>query len=75
MAKRTHYRNGDEVGLSCGCDGCSPSMISGVLCHEQGCPDAWRDSTVDCSECGFAFYPESRFRTVCPGCIDDGTED
>jgi hypothetical protein len=41
---RTHYRNGDEIGLQyCGCDGCSPCMVDGVLCHEHGCPDAWRD--------------------------------
>lgn len=41
---RTHYLNGDEIGLQhTGCDGCSPSMIQGVLCHETGCPYAWKD--------------------------------
>lgn len=41
---RTHYRNGDEIQLKhCGCDGCNPCMINGVLCHETGCPYAWKD--------------------------------
>lgn len=68
---RTQYRNGDEVQLSCGCDGCSPSMINGTLCHESGCPDAWRDYQVECSECGCDFYPETRHQNVCGGCIED----
>lgn len=42
---RSTYRNGDPIGLiHCGCDSCNPSMINGALCHEHGCPDAWRDS-------------------------------
>lgn len=42
---RSTYRNGDSIGLAWnGCDGCSPSMIQGVFCHETGCPDAWRDA-------------------------------
>lgn len=45
--KRTHYRNGDEIHLSCGCNSCSPCRINGVLCHETGCPDAWRDDLDD----------------------------
>lgn len=41
---RTHYRNGEEIGLKhTGCDGCTPLMINGVLCHETGCPYAWKD--------------------------------
>ena len=41
---RKNYRNGDEVSLQMnGCDGCAIININGVLCHERGCPDAWRD--------------------------------
>ena len=41
---RTHYRNGDEIHLKgCGCDGCQPLMIQGILCHETGCPFEWKD--------------------------------
>jgi hypothetical protein len=67
---RTHYKNGDEVGLTaCGCDGCSPSMVNGVLCHEQGCPDAWKDKMRKCLECGCSFYPTSREQLLCdPSC-------
>ena len=42
---RTHYKNGDEISLvHGGCDGCSPSSVNGVICHEHGCPDAWKDA-------------------------------
>ena len=66
---RTHYRNGDEITLH-GCDGCSPSMINGVLCHETGCPEAWRDHTVSCFECGCEFRPSERYQRVCDDCSD-----
>lgn len=68
--RRSHYRNGEEITLACGCDGCSPSMIQGVLCHERGCPDAWRDYRVGCFECGFSFYPESRDHRICQDCME-----
>ncbi len=61
---RTHYRNGDSITLG-GCDGCNPMMIQGVLCHETGCPDAWRDSTVECPWCGQDFTPEERYQRFC----------
>jgi hypothetical protein len=68
---RTHYRNGDEINLTaCGCDGCSPSMINGVLCHESGCPDAWRDHAKECWVCGCDFYPSARFQIICDDCCD-----
>ena len=45
LPMREHYNNGDPIDLKHnGCDGCSPSMINGVLVHERGCPDAWRDA-------------------------------
>lgn len=66
---RTHYRNGEEITLSCGCDSCNPARINGTLCHEQGCPDAWRDYLVECCECGMEFYPEERGQRHCSGCM------
>lgn len=66
---RKRYLNGDEVGLTTvGCDGCSPSMINGVLCHETGCPDAWRDTTKECQMCGDDFRPKSRHQSICGVC-------
>jgi hypothetical protein len=70
MAQRTEYRNGDSISLACGCDSCSPCRINGVLCHEAGCPDAWRDHAVSCFECGCDFYPESRRQRVCADCAN-----
>lgn len=60
MATRTKYRNGDSITLRCGCDSCSPSRINGVLCHEAGCPDRWKDYAKECSECGRNYYAEHR---------------
>jgi hypothetical protein len=77
---RNQYANGDEIVLACGCNGCSPAVIQGVLCHEQGCPDAWRDHEVECYVCGCDFYPEYRNQTVCDDCMyppefDDADEE
>jgi len=65
---RTHYRNGDCISLKCGCNGCNPSMINGVLCHEQGCPYAWKDKQISCTECGADFYPKNRYDQKCKDC-------
>jgi len=69
MTMREKYKNGDEISLVFGgCDGCSPSVINGVFCHEQGCPDAWRDRTKVCDECGFEFQPTEEFQSICDSC-------
>jgi len=39
--------------------------INGVLCHETGCPDAWKDKKHECRECGSAFEPENRYQEFC----------
>jgi len=63
---RTTYRNGDELTLSCtNCDGCSPSTINGTICHEAGCPEAWRDYSRECRECGCDFMPHDRYQFFC----------
>jgi hypothetical protein len=68
---RSRYRNGDEIGRSMGgCNGCTPVKVNGVLCHEQGCPDAWRDYSVPCRECGVRFYREHRLQTYCKDCVE-----
>lgn len=64
MAKRKRYKNGDSIHLGCGCNDCSPSRINGVLCHEQGCPSAWKDRRKECLECGAGFYhPHEHVKT------------
>ncbi len=71
MPKRTRYRNGDPVALECfGCDGCEILSINGVLCHEHGCPHAWRDYRVECCECGDDFFRRERTERMCPDCIE-----
>lgn len=63
---RTQYNNGNDISLQeNGCDGCSPDMINGILCHESGCPDAWRDYDRDCKWCGQTFQPENRNQQFC----------
>lgn len=66
--KRKRYRNGDEITLPCGCNSCTPSRINGIICHEIGCPDAWRDYKRECFECGKEFYPEERRQENCKRC-------
>lgn len=66
---RTTYRNGDPIQLvHSGCDGCSPAMINNVLCHEQGCPHAWKDEARECPECGNSFYSTHRHNVYCDEC-------
>lgn len=66
---RTNYRNGDDITLhNCGCDGCSPGMVNGVLCHEYGCPDQWRDYTINCRGCDYEFFPQDKHMAICPNC-------
>lgn len=63
---RTQYKNGDNITLiKNGCDGCSPAMINGILCHEHFCPDAWRDCGRACKWCGNNFMPETESQQFC----------
>jgi hypothetical protein len=47
------------------CPSCEVLTINGVRCHEHGCPDAWREKTRECAECGSDFVPEYREQTFC----------
>lgn len=40
-------------------------MINGILTHEAGCPDAWKDTKRECKECGTSFIPTERDQTCC----------
>jgi len=39
------------------CDSCVVARINGVLCHEIGCPDMWKDEIRECKWCGLKFKP------------------
>ncbi len=56
------------------CDQCHCMLIQGVLCHEIGCPESWRDTVRDCHECGFEFIPEESDQYHCQSCIDDHSQ-
>jgi len=47
------------------CGSCSPVAINGCLCHERGCPEAWRDSSRECRACGQAFRPDRGNQDCC----------
>ena len=47
------------------CDSCEALTINGVLCHESGCPDAWKDELRECKGCGQKFKPEQRDQICC----------
>lgn len=47
------------------CQSCECVFINGLKCHEPGCPDAWKDYTVECRECGCKFTPEEKGQIFC----------
>ena len=47
------------------CHSCDLLRINGVICHEIGCPDAWRDVKRECIWCGSDFVPEDRDQSLC----------
>jgi len=47
------------------CQSCEALTINGVLCHESGCPDSWRDYERECVECGCPFIPEEKDQSTC----------
>lgn len=47
------------------CDSCEALRINGVLCHELGCPDAWKNAIRTCKWCGRDFKPEFRGQEFC----------
>lgn len=58
------------------CDSCEAVAINNVACHEQGCPDSWREPFGDhlpymrsCHECGDDFRPDNKHQKLCNDCI------
>ena len=49
------------------CKSCEVLRINGIICHEQGCPDAWKDYLHECKWCGQAFKPEEKYQYFCDG--------
>ena len=47
------------------CDSCEVLVINNVICHETGCPDAWKDEIRECKWCGRCFKPEERGQEFC----------
>ena len=50
---------------------CEKLRINGVVTHEIGCPEAWRDYDRECRWCGTMFKPEDKGQECCS---DDCTE-
>jgi hypothetical protein len=47
------------------CKSCEAMMINGVLCHEEGCPEAYKDYKEECAWCGADFIPEYAGQNCC----------
>ena len=54
------------------CEQCETMTINGVLCHEHGCPDAWKDYARECIWCGQQFIPEDKDQMCC--CLECGAD-
>lgn len=53
------------------CDSCAQVRINGILCHEAGCPDAWKDEQRFCDFCDSMFKPETKGQQFCcDSCAD-----
>jgi len=50
------------------CDQCQLMSINGIVCHETGCPDEWKDVIRECKECGTKFEPQEREQGCCSPC-------
>ncbi len=50
------------------CQSCDAVFINGILCHEHGCPDSWKNNKNECPWCGNKFVPEEKGQRFC----DDG---
>ena len=53
-----------------GCSSCNPSFINREFCHEEGCPDHWKDENgvaypVNCRNCEGLFIPDSDYERYC----------
>jgi hypothetical protein len=47
------------------CDSCEVLVINNVICHETGCPNAWKDEVRECKWCGQRFKPADRDQYFC----------
>ena len=47
------------------CDSCEVVRINGVLCHEAGCPEAYKDEVRGCKWCSQKFKPIQPHQTCC----------
>ena len=51
------------------CEQCEIMFINGIKTHEIGCPDSWKDYSIDCQVCGFEFIREGQYQATCNDCI------
>ena len=55
----------DQMGPWEPCHSCELLRINGVVTHEPGCPDAWRDYVNECKWCGQKFLLEEKHQECC----------
>lgn len=53
------------------CNYCQLIRINGVVTHETGCTEAWKDYKLECSECGNEFKPEEKDQKYCSPCCEN----
>ena len=53
------------------CASCETMTVNGVLCHEIGCPDAYKDTKRECAWCGQEFVPGGRGQRCCSDECDE----
>ena len=57
------------------CQACEILVINNTLCHERGCPEAYKTEKRECQECGFPFTPENPNQRLCSeSCAENSYE-
>ncbi len=51
------------------CDQCQLLRINGVVCHEIGCPKAYKGTYYTCSGCGGEFKKKNARQVRCGRCV------
>jgi hypothetical protein len=58
MVTKTRYR-------TVTCNSCAVLVINNHICHEHGCPEAYKDEIRECKWCGQNFKPENNDQQFC----------
>lgn len=72
MKKVVNDKQTGKFAVEISCDSCQLIRINGLVCHETGCPNAWKDTSRECKECGTEFQPQASHEKFCSHSCESG---